>query len=76
MIEPLTILILTAAAAASASERFAAVLRSTQVEALKAVDDAMDGVGVAANALKNQLGAVFAPTVQRAPMPWRKSWIF
>lgn len=46
-----------------AAERFAAVLRSNQVEALKAADDAMDRVGVAAEALKSQLGAVFAPTV-------------
>lgn len=50
---------------AAASERFAAVLRSYQVKALEAADDAMDRVGVAANALKNQLGAVFAPTVQK-----------
>lgn len=50
----------------AASEKFAAVLRSNQVEALKAADDAMDRVGVAANALKSQLGAVFAPAVEWA----------
>lgn len=48
----------------NAAERFAAVLRSNQIKALEAADDAMDRVGVAAGALKNQLGAVFAPSVE------------
>lgn len=50
----------------AAAEKFAAVLRTNQVEALKAADDAMDRVGVAATALKSQLGSVFAPTVEWA----------
>lgn len=50
----------------AAAEKFAAVLRTNQVEALKAADDAMDRVGVAATALKSQLGAVFAPAVEWA----------
>lgn len=47
----------------AAAERFAAVLRTDQVKALGAADDAMDRVGIAAKALRDQLGSVFAPAV-------------
>ncbi len=46
-----------------AAERFAVILHTDQVQALKAADDAMDRVGVAAESLKIQLGSLFAPTV-------------
>lgn len=46
-----------------AAERFASILHTDQVQALKAVDDAIDRVGVAAGSLKIQLGSIFAPTV-------------
>ncbi|NOT94986.1 MAG: hypothetical protein HOP00_01570 [Nitrospira sp.] len=50
-------------ASRQAAERFAAVLSTQQVHALQSADDAMDRLGVAAGALKNQMGSLFAPSV-------------
>ena len=50
-------------ASRQAAERFGAVLSTQQVHALQSADDAMDRLGVAAGALKNQMGSLFAPSV-------------
>lgn len=48
---------------ANAAKSFAAILDPVQTKVLLLADDAMDRLGVASEALKNQLGAIFAPTV-------------
>lgn len=48
----------------AASERFGAVLSGSQVQALNAVDDATDRLGIAMQGLKLQLAATFAGSVQ------------
>ncbi|WHZ27607.1 MAG: hypothetical protein OJF51_002404 [Nitrospira sp.] len=48
----------------NAAQRFGAQLSDLQNKALKQADKALDDLGVAANALKLNLGSVFAPTVK------------
>lgn len=51
-------------ASRQAAERFAAVMHTQSVAAIGAAGDAMDRVSVAAGALRNHLGAIFAPAVE------------
>lgn len=48
----------------AAAERFGAVLSGSQVQALNAVDDATDRLGIAMEGLRLQLAATFAGSVQ------------
>lgn len=49
-----------------AAERFGVAMHEVSERNLKNADDAMDRVGVAADALKMHLGAMFAPSVEMA----------